>query len=466
MDIPEESYELYYQFATGKLSRFKFISRMAAIGCTALTVDAFLQAYRPGIVQAAERALEQRPASPSDTVSITVYDWILNLNPVLYSLVKTYNAAHKGSKPVKLDVAASANFSINQFLLEARHRKSTWDVYFGTTPFVEMSQLLATGATEPWDPYVSKKWMSDLIPAVRRESTVNGKLTDFPMLLDVIGYGYRKDYFRLAGIKAPPLTWEAYIATARTISAKLRSHKPRVYGATYDVTRPWRCFIPIAHSIDTNIYTSDGYLNWSKKNVFKQVLTYMKEIIAYAPPDVYNPGLAEAASYDEFEFKAGVAAMLEKYYNAPVRNAKVFGMSRLGLERLPKPAAGGAGGTVFWNTGSGLLKYGQHKQEAAAFMEWLSYNPTFWKSSVSNAQLPCTTSAYKTVLKPWAPSWVYAVLAQLAFSKAIPNDLYNLAQFTALAKAYVPYLKGQISLDTALSNAEEKVKKAITTGSA
>src|SRR5919204_5913252 len=78
MDIPEESYDLYYQFAAGKLSRFKFISRMAAIGCTALTIDAFLKAYRPGVVQAAERALEQRPASPADTVSITVYDWILN----------------------------------------------------------------------------------------------------------------------------------------------------------------------------------------------------------------------------------------------------------------------------------------------------------------------------------------------------------------------------------------------------
>lgn len=466
MDIPEESYELYYQFAKGKLSRFKFMTRMAAIGASALTIDAFLKAYRPGVVEAAERALNQRPASPSDSVSITVYDWILNLNPVLYDVVKTYNAANTSSKPVKLEVASSANFSINQFLLEARHRKSTWDVYFGTTPFVEMSQLLATGATEPWDPYVSAKWMNDLIPAVRRESTVNGKLIDFPMLLDTIGYGYRKDYFQLAGITAAPETWEDYIATARTISAKLKSHSPRVYGATYDVSRPWRCFIPIAHSIDTNIYTSAGYLDWSKINVFRQTLTYMKEIAAYAPPDFFNPGLAEAGSYDEFEFKSGTAAMLEKYYNAPVRAGKVFGMSKLGLARLPKPAAGGAGGTVFWNTGCGLLKYGQHKPEAAAFMEWLSYNQPFWKSSVSNAQIPCVTSAYSTTLKPWAPGWVQEVLGQLAFSKAIPNDLYNIAQFFALADAYVPYIKGHVSLDSALATAQVKVKKAIATGGA
>ncbi len=465
MTIPEESYELYYQFAKGKISRFTFVKRMAAIGATALTVDAFLKAYRPGVVEAAERAMEQRAASSGDVVSITVYSWITNLNPVLFDVVKTYNAQTK-NKPVKLEIAASANFGINTFLLEARHRKSSWDVYFGTTPFVEMTQLLATGATEPWDPYVTSKWMSDLIPAVRRESTVNGKLIDFPMLLDTIGYGYRKDYFQLAGIKEAPLTWESFISTAATLSAKLKSHHPRVYGATYDVTRPWRCFIPIAHSIDTNIYTSDGYLDWSKIDVFKKTLTYMKEIAAYAPPDFFNPGLAEAASYDEFEFKAGTAAMLEKYYNAPVRSAKVFGASKLGLSRLPKPAAGGAGGTVFWNTGCGLLKYGQNKSDAGAFMEWLSYNQTFWKSSVSNAQIPCVTSAYSTTLKPWAPSWVQEVLGQLAYSKAIPNDLYNLAQFTALAQGYLPYVKGQISLDAALANSQTLVKKAIANGGA
>jgi ABC-type glycerol-3-phosphate transport system substrate-binding protein len=466
MELPEESYELYYQFAKGKISRDRFVKRLGVLGCSALTINAFLKAYQPGIVEAAEKSLAERAASANDSMTVTVYDWILTLNPVLYTVVKAYNAKFKDRLPVKLDIASSANFSINQFLLEARHKKSTWDVYFGTTPFVEMTQLLATGATEPWDPYVTTSFIGDLIPAVRKESTVNGKLIDLPMMLDVIGMGYRKDYFQAAGITSVPTTWEAYISTAQTISSKLANHKPhRVYGATYDL-RPWRSFIPIAHSIDTNIYSSTGYLDWSKIGVFKQALTYMKEIIQYAPPDVFNPGLAEAASYDEFEFKSGTAAMLEKYYNAPVRCAKVFGAAKLGLSRLPKPASGGAGGTVFWNTGAALLKYGQHKQEAGLFFEWLSSNSDWWHSSVSNAQLPCITSAYNTVLKPWAPGYVSGVLGQLAFSKAIPNDLYNLAQFTALSDAYTPFLKGTTSMDDALSTAQSKIKKAIATGAA
>ena len=466
MNVPEESYELYYQFAKDKLSRKRFVSRMGAIGASAATIGAFLQAYKPGAVEAAERAAAQRPASPSNQVTITVYSWITSLNPPIYDAVKAYNALHKDRPPVVLQLAPTVNFSINTFLLEARHHKSTWDVYFGTTPFVEMSQLYATGAVEPWDPYVSSSFMSDLFPAVRQEASVGGKLIDFPMLLDSIGYGYRKDYFKAAGITTPPATWEDYIAAAKTISTKLQSHKPRVYGATYDL-RAWRSFVPIAHSIDTNIYTKDGYLDWAnKEGVFRQTLTYMKNIIAYAPPDVFAPGAAEAASSDEVEFKSGTVAMLEKYYNAPVRAGKVFGTNNLGLARLPKPAAGGAGGTVFWNTGAGLLKYGQNKQAAADFFEFLSYNETFWKSSVFNAQLPCVKSAYDKVLKPWAPSYINEVVDVMPFSRAIPNDLYNLVQFFALADAYTPFLKGQISLDQAISDAKAKTAKAISTGGA
>ena len=39
--------------------------------------------------------------------------------------------------------------------------------------------------------------------------------------LDTVGYAYRKDYFRLAGISSPPTTWEDYIAVAGTISAMI-----------------------------------------------------------------------------------------------------------------------------------------------------------------------------------------------------------------------------------------------------
>ena len=293
---------------------------------------------------------------------------------------------------------------------------------------------------------------------------MGGKLIDLPVLVDIIAYAYRKDYFQLAGVTTVPSTWEDYITAAKTISTKLAKHSPRIYGATYDI-HPWRSFIPIAHSISKNIYTADGYLDWdNKSDIFKQTLTYMRAIIENSPPDVFNPGIVESGTFDETEFKSGVVAMEEKYYNVLVRDANnVIGASKVGYAPLPKPAAGGDGASVFWNTGCALLKYGQHKQEAAAFFEWLNHYAPFWKDAYIIGQLPPTSSQF-TASKSTSPAWVQPVLAEMARARAIPNDLNNLPQFDALMNAYLPFLKGQQSVDDCLTASQAACKKAIASG--
>ena len=44
------------------------------------------------------------------------------------------------------------------------------------TPFVEMRQFIDAGVIEPWDPYIPKEMLDDLIPSIREECTVDGKL--------------------------------------------------------------------------------------------------------------------------------------------------------------------------------------------------------------------------------------------------------------------------------------------------
>ncbi len=464
MENPEATCEQHWQDASGTLSRKHFVRRMGAIGASAAAAGALLPARRPDGVQAAQSEAGFSQASLSEQVTIVCDSWFTAVNPVVYQLVKSYNAMHPDRKPVLLKLAPAGTTPTATLVSEARRHTSYWDAFFGATPFVDNGQLYAAGAIEPWDPYVSSALISDLFPAVRKESSIAGKLFQFPLLLDTVGYAYRKDYFKLAGIAKPPATWEDYIAAARTIGTKLVRHQPRVYGGACDLTA-WPTFIPIAYSIDTNIYTRDGYLDWAhKEQVFRKALTYMKEIVAYAPPDIFKPGSAVTGSADEAEFRSGRAAMLLKYYNAAVRGAKTFGVQNLGLAPLPKPGAGGAGATVFWNTGVVLLKYGRHKQEVADFFAFLTYNQQFWRSSMFNGQPPCVKSAYDKVLKPWAPRYLDEVVAVLPASRAIPTAANNNAQFDALQAAYMPYLKGQISLDTAISDGKVRTRKAIATG--
>ena len=50
-----------------------------------------------------------------------------------------------------------------------RTSESTWDVYVGQTPFVEMSAMIKADVIEPWDNYIPKDVLDDIIPSIREE---------------------------------------------------------------------------------------------------------------------------------------------------------------------------------------------------------------------------------------------------------------------------------------------------------
>jgi multiple sugar transport system substrate-binding protein len=57
----------------------------------------------------------------------------------------------------------------------------------GQTPFVEMTAMIEADVIEPWDNYIPKDVLDDLIPSIRDECTINGKLYGWPFLFDVVG---------------------------------------------------------------------------------------------------------------------------------------------------------------------------------------------------------------------------------------------------------------------------------------
>ena len=49
--------------------------------------------------------------------------------------------------------------------------------------------FIKAGVIEPWDNYIPKEVIDDIIPSIREECTIDGKLYSWPFLLDVIGSG-------------------------------------------------------------------------------------------------------------------------------------------------------------------------------------------------------------------------------------------------------------------------------------
>ena len=56
-----------------------------------------------------------------------------------------------------------------------------------------------------------------MIPSIREESTVDGKLYSWPFLLDVIGMGWHSGLTPRPGSRTAPRTWDEYLQNARTV---------------------------------------------------------------------------------------------------------------------------------------------------------------------------------------------------------------------------------------------------------
>jgi ABC-type glycerol-3-phosphate transport system substrate-binding protein len=419
------------ELAQGRIDRREFLTRSLVAGLGLAGVGAVAKSG----VQPAFAA--DRPLTP------TFYQWIENLHPGIPAV----NAKFPG---INYQIAPVQGFGIERFVAEAKNGESTWDVYVGQTPFVEMSAFIKAGVIEPWDNYIPKDVIDDIIPSIRAENTVDGKLYGWPFLLDVIGSGWHSGITAKAGLPdAAPATWDEFLTSAKTIVDK----KAAPWGATFD-SHGWRSLAPITHSMSTKVYTPEGLFDFTSEPAI-DALKLMKQITALSNPDILLEGASDAGvngTPDEVAFAAQRVGLYFKYFNAPLRMAASWDDPKLlHLGPLPK-FKNGEGSTVFWTTGCALMKYGQNKEKAAEYIKALTYDKQIWKDSIVGTpsghpgQLPPYKSFYTdwSANKPdWMPQWVGLIRGQLDQAKAINNNLFGLQQFVIGKPIWETYLKGQ-----------------------
>lgn len=415
----------------GGLTRRDLLRRGAAVG---LGAGALSLAFDASALAAG------RPFTP------TFYQWIINLHP---DIAKGIDSDFAKKHPIDMKIAPVAGFGIERFVAEAKQKKSTWDVYVGTTPFVEMAQLAETGAIEPWDPYMPASVKKDIIPSIFKEVHFDGKIYSWPFLLDIIVQARNGALVSKAGLdpEKNPATWDEMISMAKTVVDK----KAAPFGVTFDA-HGWRSLAPIAHTFSTNVYYGPGLFDFTNPAVVSalEVMRRMKEL---ANPNVLQPGTTDGGvnnTPDEQAFAARQVAYYVKYENAPTRFAGTWpDPSQLRMAGLPKQP-GGAGGTVFWTTGAALFKYGQNKQVAAEYMKALTYDMRIWKRSLGDShggagQLAVYSSLWNSWSKnppSWMPKWGPLVFQQLKVSSAIKTNKFGLQQFVIGQPYWEKYLNG------------------------
>jgi multiple sugar transport system substrate-binding protein len=417
--------------ASGRVGRREFLTRglVAGLGLA-------------GVGTVVKSSLD-RAFAADRSLTPTFYQWINDLHPGIPSV----NAKFPG---INYQIAPVEGFGIERFVAEARNNQSTWDVYVGQTPFVEMTSLIKAGVIEPWDNYIPKDVIDDILPSIRKECTVDGKLYSWPFLLDVIGLGWHSGLVTKAGLsEAAPATWDEFLSSAKQIVES----KVAPWGATFDA-HGWRSLAPIAHSMNIDVYTPEGLFDFTSEPAI-EALKLMKRIMALSNPDILLEGVSDAGvngTPDEVAFAAQRVGLCFKQFSAPLRMAASWDDPKaLHLGQLPK-FANGDGSTVFWTTGCGLLKHGRNKEKAAEYLKALTYDRRIWKDSIVGTKSghPGQLPPYGSIYADWnasTPDWMppYVSLARVQFdkAKAIENNLFGLQQFVIGKPIWESYLRGE-----------------------
>ena len=441
------------QLLRGEIDRREFVTRSLVTGLGLAGVGTIA---KMGVGSA---FAQDRPLTP------TFYQWIEDLHPAIPDVNSRF-------PDVNYQIAPVEGFGIERFVAEAKDGKSTWDVYAGQTPFVEMSAMIEADVIEPWDPYIPQEVLDDMIPAIRDECTIDGKLYGWPFLLDVIGNSWHSGITEAAGLSdTAPATWDEHLANAKAIVEAGAAP----FGATFDA-HGWRSLAPMTHSLNSDVYTSEGLFDFTN-DAAAEALMLMKEIMAVSHPDILLEGASDGGvngTPDEVAFAAQRVGYYHKYFNAPLRMAQNWDdPKQLRLAQLPK-FANGEGSTVFWTTGCALFKHGQNKEQAAEYIRALTYDSQIWQDSILGTESghPGQLPPYKSIYADWdanppdwMPEFVGLVRGQLDQARAITNHLFGLQQFVIGKPYWEAYLKGEESNPkVALQNVADAVKAEMDRG--
>ena len=442
------------RLAKGQIDRRQFLSRTLTAGLGMAGVG-----VATNLGMGIRSPFAARPLTP------TFYQWIPDLHP-------SVPAVNARFPELNFQIAPVEGFGIERFVAEARSQQSTWDVYVGQTPFVEMSAMIAADVIEPWNDYIPQEVIDDILPAIREECSIDGKLYSWPFLLDVIGMSWHSGITAEAGLgEAPPETWDAYLEAAKAIV----DSGAAPYGATFDA-HGWRSLAPFTHSMSRDVYTSEGLFDFTS-DAAVEALMLMKEILALANPDNLLAGTTDGgvnSTPDELTFAAQRVGLYTKYFNAPLRMAQYWDdPTALQMAGLPK-FANGEGSTVFWTTGAALFKHGENKEKAAEYITSLTYDRQIWQDSIVGTetahpgQLPPYASIYaewEASPPVWMPPFVGLVRSQLDRARAIDNHLFGLQQFVIGKPIWEAYFTGAESdPKVALANVVEAVQAEMKRG--
>lgn len=430
------------------------------------------------------------PARLSGPLAPSVSNWILSAFPIM-EITREWDSTV---------VLHEWGFDLEQLIAEGVRERTYWasymgtlfdtpdsdsrwerDLYLGMVPFVDLATFAEAGLAEPWDPYLGDGVTDTWIPSVRDEATYGGQIYSYPFQTNIVATAWHAGIVEAAGLDPEhlPSTWDEWIRSARLVM----DSGAAPFGAGFN-PHGWLSLVPIAHSIDSDVYTEDGLFDFTHEAVVEalEIMMRLKEV---SSPDVLEVApMRPLTSLDVVDgvgrvdaFAAERAAYYFDHLYALVNRSSGWSdPSHLRIGTLPS-IPGGAGGTVFWSVGTALFALGTNKERAVEYLRFLTQNEGLYGSTTARGKMgtgllhpvESVWEKWKAVPPPWLGSWAVTLKNQLRRSRSIPTfkgsvfDRYpyyrsGAAQFHIGRPHWETYLRGE---ERDPRRALEKAKQAV-----
>lgn len=371
--------------------------------------------------------------------------------------VSKYTAATSGVQVEVIPIPAEeSNLQaiLQKMQLEAQQKKSSWDIYIGSTPFIEPGAMAKLGLIDSLDGLLPKSTVDDMYTGVLREVryTADNKIYTFPWWSDVFGLIYRPSMLLEAtGADKPPTTWDEILAMSEKIKAKYGS-KIAAFGA--DWAPMHRAYLPILGTLTDKSFTAEGVVNLDDPAA-REALVLLQKLYAYMP-ESSNADLGSSKA-----FQAGAVAM-EIYWQTQLLRAIQAKQPEADLKMVGFPK-GKRENTIFWTAGANIPKYSENKAAALDFMLKALIEPDTVKMSTDNWKIV----PFKSVQKQLAdsgkqPAWAPPLLGFLDAATPIPCNQYYLTVEQPVFREEIEkmLLKAQ-SVDDTLKNLKDRISKGV-----
>lgn len=383
-------------------------------------------------------------AAPAKKVKFIIDGWALGEAP-FRDLAKKYNALHP---EVEIIIEPTPGSWGTKVAAQQKAGKLEWCAAGIIQPYMYLQAAVSQKSIQALDPYLkaskepgASAVLTDMLPSVREDGSMDGKLYLFPYSVENVMVQYRKDYLEAAGVKTFPETWEELVEAARAVKKSMEAAgRKDVVPFVTELALPTGLGAMFFGSVE-NPYDAEGLLKWKSPEMAKTLQLYRKMVAEGLMPPMAGEG---AELYDMW--RRGRIAMFVSPCSRGTWAQKLVGYDKVGMAPIPTIDGKKKAGTTFWGNCLQLFEGAPYPQEAVDFMVFaMGPQNLDWQKTIIKTGKPTSfASAFALLdkdpeLAAW--KWMHDFRREIDDSFPAPKNFFYAMQADAWNKYRIEYFR-------------------------